>query len=92
MLGHAKNLYAMYRFGKSVVNVDAFEKAKDKGIVGAKGESGIKILKGKGIKKRSKTYTHEIKVKSSEYGGYRIYRYKNENGNFIFDWFDKGKH
>ncbi|MCI1696598.1 hypothetical protein [Aneurinibacillus aneurinilyticus] len=47
MLGHAKNLYAMYRFGKSVVNVDAFEKAKDKGIVGAKGKSGIKILKGK---------------------------------------------
>ncbi|WP_274483526.1 contractile injection system protein, VgrG/Pvc8 family [Paenibacillus polymyxa] len=72
--------------------VDAFNKAANKGIVRAKKENGIKILKGKGIKIGSKTYTHEIKVTNTEYGDYRIYGYKGENGEMIFDLFGKGRH
>ncbi|KIL07018.1 hypothetical protein SR42_12470 [Clostridium botulinum] len=44
--------------------VDAFEKAMNKGIVGAEGQNGIKSLKGKPYKGK---YTHEIKVKNKEY-------------------------
>lgn len=56
----------------------------NKGVVGPKGQSGIKQLKGK--------YTHEIKVKNNEYGDYRVYGYQNEDGTMIFDYFDKGLH
>ncbi|WP_420539642.1 contractile injection system protein, VgrG/Pvc8 family [Paenibacillus polymyxa] len=72
--------------------VDAFNKAANKGIVRAQKENGIKILKGKGIKIGSKTYTHEIKVTNTEYGDYRIYGYKGEDGELIFDLFGKGRH
>ncbi|MCI8749476.1 MAG: hypothetical protein HFH67_16730 [Lachnospiraceae bacterium] len=69
--------------------VDAFKKAMDKGIVGPEGQNGIKQLKGKPYKGK---YTHEIKVKNKEYANYRIYGYKNTNGNLIFDYFAKGLH
>ncbi|AAK81299.1 MULTISPECIES: hypothetical protein [Clostridium] len=72
--------------------IEAFEKAKNKGIVGAEGQNGIKKLKGPGMKKGDKIYTYEIKVKNKEYGDYRILGYKNSNGEIIFDYFRKGMH
>ena len=69
--------------------VDAFEKAMNKGIVGAEGQNGIKPLKGKPYKGK---YTHEIKVKNKEYGDFRIYGYKDSSGKMIFECFDKGLH
>ncbi|MHB9941512.1 hypothetical protein CF065_07755 [Clostridium sporogenes] len=78
------------KWGKK--GVEAFEKAANKGIVGAKGQNGIKVLKGGGIKIGGKTYTHEIKVLNKEYGDYRIFGYIDEAGKFIFDQFSKGLH
>lgn len=69
--------------------VDAFEKAMNKGMVGAEGQNGIKPLKGKPYKGK---YTHEIKVKNKEYGDFRIYGYKDSSGKMIFECFDKGLH
>ncbi|URZ06760.1 molecular chaperone Hsp60 [Clostridium felsineum] len=69
--------------------IEAFEKAKDKGIVGAQGQNGIKKLKGKPLKGK---YTYEIKVKNKEYGDFRIYGYESSNGDIVFDLFDKALH
>lgn len=69
--------------------VDAFEKAMNKGMARESGPNGIKRLKGNPYKGK---YTHEIKVKNKEYGDYRIYGYKDSDGNMIFDYFDKGLH
>jgi len=63
--------------------IAAFEKAANKGLVGSKGQTGIKKLKGK----IDKIYTHEIKV-LGEYGAYRIYGYKDGN-KWVFDKFVK---
>ncbi len=67
--------------------VQAFEKAMNKGIVGPKGQNGIKMLKPPFGK-----YTHEIKVLNSQYGDYRVYGYESGTGKLIFDYFGKGLH
>jgi len=72
--------------------VEAFKKAADKGIVGAKNQNGIKVLKGGGIKIGGQNYTHEIKVLNKEYGDYRIFGYLDDAGKFVFDQFKKGLH
>lgn len=78
----------MKKWGKK--GVEVFEKAANKGSVGPKGESGIKKINP--ISKNGKTYTHEIKVSTKEQGDYRVFGYKDEKGNLIFDYFDKGLH
>ena len=78
------------KWGKK--GVEVFRKAADKGIVGATGQNGIKVLKGGGIKIGGKNYTHEIKVLNKEYGDYRIFGYIDDAGEFIFDQFRKGLH
>lgn len=79
------------RFGKE--GVDAFIKAMQKGVVGPKGEQGIKRLAGKGITIGNRTYQYEIKVKSKVYGDWRIYgNYDEKLGKYLFDYFDKGFH
>ena len=65
--------------------IEAFKKAKNKGMVGPQGQSGIKPLKGNPLKGK---YTHEIKVKNKEYGDYRIYGYQDDDGTMIFDYFN----
>lgn len=72
--------------------VEAFKKAADKGMVAARGQNGVKVLKGGGIKIGGKNYTHEIKVLNKEYGDYRIFGYVDETGEFVFDQFQKGLH
>lgn len=64
--------------------ISAFEKAADKGLVGATKQNGIKKLTGK----INKIYTHEIKI-VGEYGAYRIYGYQKKTGEWIFDYFIK---
>ena len=61
----------------------AFEAAANKGLVGSKGQEGIKKL----AVKINKIYTHEIKV-LKDYGAYRIYGYK-DGSKWVFDRFDK---
>lgn len=64
-----------------------------KGVVGPKGEQGIKRLAGKGITIGNRTYQYEIKVKSKVYGDRRIYgNYDEKLGKYLFDYFDKGFH
>lgn len=64
--------------------LELFKKAANKGLVGATNENGVKKLNGA----FKKVYTHEIKVKG-KYGAYRIFGYKDSNGRWIFDFFDK---
>ena len=64
--------------------ISAFEKAANKGFVGASKQNGIKKLTGK----INKIYTHEIKI-LGEYGAYRIYGYQTKSGEWIFDFFVK---
>ncbi|NKI24887.1 hypothetical protein HFN20_27455, partial [Paenibacillus dendritiformis] len=78
------------KWGKK--GIEAFKKAANKGIVGAQGQNGIKVLKGEGIKIGGKTYTHEIKVLNKEYGDYRVFGYIDEAGKLVFDQFRKGLH
>ncbi|MCY9518040.1 hypothetical protein [Paenibacillus apiarius] len=66
-----------------VIFVDAFEKARGKGIVGPEGESGIKLLKGKGIKKGDKIYTGLLSIDWTQ----RIERITQMNGTYVrIDW------
>lgn len=63
-----------------------------KGLVGPKGQEGIKQLKGS-LEKNGIIYTHEIKVLDKQLGDYRVYgHFDKERSHFIFDWFDKGLH
>jgi len=79
------------RFGKE--GVEVFIKAMSKGIVGKEGMSGIKRLSGSGVKIGNKTYQYEIKVLDKRYGDWRIFgNYDEKSGQFIFDYFGKGKH
>ncbi|MFL1676359.1 contractile injection system protein, VgrG/Pvc8 family [Paenibacillus thiaminolyticus] len=78
------------KWGKK--GIEAFKKAANKGIVGAQGQNGIKVLKGEGVKIGGKTYTHEIKVLNKEYGDYRVFGYIDEAGKLVFDQFRKGLH
>ncbi|AIG26121.1 RHS repeat domain-containing protein [Brevibacillus laterosporus] len=78
------------KFGKN--GAHKFAEAMKKGLVGPKGQEGIKPLKGS-LKKNGVIYTHEIKILDKQLGDYRIYgRFDKERSQFIFDWFDKGLH
>lgn len=68
--------------GQKVLNL--FKAAANKGLVGATGQAGIKKLIGLKYNK----YTHEIKIKSARYGTYRIFGYRKENGQWVFDRFE----
>lgn len=67
-----------------------FKDAAEKGLVGAKGQAGIKKISTSS--KIGKQYTHEIKIISKQYGDYRIFGYKTESGEWIFDLFREGLH
>lgn len=82
--------YITDKFGKNAAH--KFVVAMKKGVVGPKGQEGIKQL-SKVEKKNGVIYTHEIKVLDNELGDYRIYgRFDKDRGQYIFDWFGKGKH
>ena len=70
--------------GKKVLQL--FKDAAEKGLVGAKGQAGIKKISTSS--KIGKQYTHEIKIISKQYGDYRIFGYKTESGEWIFDLFN----
>lgn len=74
--------------GKKVLKL--FEDAANKGLVGKQGVSGIKQITP--TKKIGLQYTHEIKIKSSQYGDYRIFGYKTDSGKWVFDLFREGLH
>ncbi|RFB34844.1 wall-associated protein [Brevibacillus sp. VP] len=87
-----KNAYKAItdKFGKN--GAHKFAEAMKKGLVGPKGQEGIKQLKGS-LKKNEIIYTHEIKVLDKQLGDYRVYgHFDKERSQFIFDWFDKGLH
>ena len=66
--------------------VEKFIKAMGKGIVGAQGESGIKMLAGKGIEAGGECYKYEIKVLSKGTSHYRILGNLDEKtGHIIFE-------
>ncbi|MFD3259968.1 RHS repeat-associated core domain-containing protein [Paenibacillus lentus] len=66
-----------------------FANAMKKGIVGAKGANGIKILNGQGIKIGNKNYKYEIKVKG-DFGAYRaLGNYDKSTGHILFEVFEK---
>lgn len=67
-----------------------FEDAANKGIVGSEKAAGIKKIKP--TKKIGLKYTHEIKIKNSQYGDYRIFGYKTDSGKWVFDLFREGLH
>ncbi|MGG3301400.1 wall-associated protein, partial [Brevibacillus formosus] len=82
--------YITDKFGKNAAQ--KFVDAMENGVVGPKGQEGIKQL-SKVEKKNGVIYTHEIKVLDNELGDYRIYgRFDKDRGQYIFDWFGKGKH
>lgn len=66
------------------------KEAANKGLVGSKGQAGIKKINPNsniGMK-----YTYEIKITNKQYGDYRIFGYKTSDGKWIFDYFRKGLH
>lgn len=68
-----------------------FEKSVAKWFVYKDAANGIEYLEG--VKKvGGTTYTMEIKVLNQQFANYRIYGYKDEAGNFIFDYFGKALH
>lgn len=74
--------------GKTVLEL--FKKAADKGFVPPTGKEGIKQIKPSS--KIGKKYTHEIKIKSDQYGDYRIFGYQADDGSWVFDLFERGLH
>lgn len=74
--------------GKKVLQL--FKDAADKGIVGSTSQAGIKAITPS--KKIGTQYTHEIKIKNSQYGDYRIFGYKSDSGEWVFDLFRRGLH
>ena len=64
-----------------------FIKASTK-FAAKKGENGIKKLSGKGIK----GCTHEVKVIGKKEGAYRLLGKENENGELIWEFFEKTHH
>ena len=73
------------KFGKQ--GFKAFEKAMNKGMVGPKGQSGIKALKN-----MPNGYGYEVKLFNKQYANYRLYGNKNEVGEIVFDYFGKALH
>ncbi|WP_418703427.1 hypothetical protein [Anaerotignum faecicola] len=67
-----------------------FEDAANKGLVGKTGTAGIKQITP--TKKIGLKYTHEIKIKNSQYSDYRIFGYKTDSGEWVFDLFREGLH
>ena len=63
--------------------------AMKKGIVSAKGETGIKLIAGKGILKGGTYYKYELKI-LGKLGDYRVFGNLDEFGNIIFSYF--GRH
>ena len=76
------------KFGKK--GQKAFSKALKKGLVGDKGQNGIKRLTGSGVTIGQTTYRYELKV-FGEYSDWRIYG-NIKDGVFYFDKFDKALH
>jgi hypothetical protein len=77
------------KFGKE--GVEKFINAMKKGIVGAEGENGIKLLSGKGVEIGDTFYKYEIKIKG-KMGDWQIYGNMDDTGRVIFNKFDKGSH
>ena len=66
--------------------VEKFIKAASKGIVGAEGENGIKLIGGKGIEEAGKLYKYELKVFGKGTSHYRILgNYDEKTGHIIFE-------
>ncbi|MDF2523757.1 MAG: hypothetical protein K0R31_1398, partial [Clostridiales bacterium] len=66
--------------------VEKFIKAAAKGIVGAEGENGIKLISGKGIEEAGKLYKYELKVFGKGTSHYRILgNYDEKTGHIIFE-------
>ena len=78
------------KLGKNVV--DKFVNAMKKGLVGPKGQNGIKEMPV--VKKiGNKIYTHEIKVFDKVAGDYRILGlFDKKSGHYVFDYFTRGFH
>ena len=66
-----------------------FENAADKGIVGPRGQEGIKEVKG--FKYKGKTYDYEMKIKGKVEGDFRIFGNKNADGVIEFTKFGNHK-
>jgi uncharacterized protein RhaS with RHS repeats len=81
------------KFGESAAQ--KFANSMKKGIVGGKGQNGIKSLKGKkglGVKVNGTYYKYEVKIKGN-FGDWRLYgNYDEKTKHIIFDLFDKGLH
>ena len=78
------------RFGQNGVN--KFVNSMKKGIVSGKGENGIKMISGKGVKVGGKFYQYEIKIKGG-LGDWRVFgNYDSSSGHIIFDKFTTGVH
>jgi hypothetical protein len=76
------------KFGQRGVN--KFVNSMKKGLVGAEGQNGIKLLKGKDITRNGIIYTHEIKIEGG-FGNWRVFGYFDPNRkHYIFDWFREG--
>jgi hypothetical protein len=71
--------------------IDKFVDAMNKGIVGAKGQNGIKMIAGNGIEYGGAFYKYEIKVLGKGMSHYRALGNLEESGNLVFTIFDKMK-
>ena len=79
------------KFGEKCIK--RFVDAMKNGFVRAKGQNGIKELKGKGLVKNGIVYTHEIKVVKGQEGNWRIFGFSDpKSKHFIFNWFREGLH
>ena len=66
--------------------VKKFIKAARKGIVGAEGENGIKLIAGKGIDEAGQFYKYELEVFGKGSSHYRILgNYDEKTGHIIFE-------
>ncbi|MDQ2087657.1 hypothetical protein RBH29_14595, partial [Herbivorax sp. ANBcel31] len=65
-----------------------FENAADKGIVGPRGQEGIKDIKG--FKYKDISYDYEIKITGKGVGDFRIYG--NENSDGVIEFIKFGTH
>ena len=71
---------------------EQFINAMDKGIVGPKGQNGIKVLSGKGAQIGGTLYQYEVKV-FGQFANYRLYgNYSKEMGMIVFNYFGKALH
>lgn len=85
-----KDIKKTFKGAEAKKVLQLFEDAANKGLVGKTGTAGIKQITP--TKKIGLKYTHEIKIKNSQYGDYRIFGYKADSGEWIFDLFREGLH